>query len=390
MPNCSSSGSTSCYGSWQQQHGEPALYCEFGASFSEGTTSEENNTSVVNYSYYVNYTSDSALFYGTTRSEAGTTRVYVDGNLVSSVYVPIEYNYSDGHRDLVSGRGSCTVKHNEDGTKKINCRIDLAGGTDPRGAGFAWDSAYGSNGSMTLTTINRGGKVAVSPNTITIDGENELTITVTDTKSRAHTLDIKVGNYSTKVTLPAGTTTYKWKPTKELIPQIGTGNGGSASVTLTTQITSTVKKTDTATFGVSVSNSTSATISKEQNTITFSFNGQFFKFDNLFEGRVPRVTKLAVAMYQNGSVPLMPFVEVDRITFTKDTWNQMIKGDTIKIDTEEATIFKNSSVEHRLGALGNDYERFVLVPGVNQIQCLNSDWVETPPDFKLKYREVYL
>lgn len=45
-----------------------------------------------------------------------------------------------------------------------------------------------------------------------------------------------------------------------------------------------------------------------------------------------------------------------------------------------------------LGALGNDWEQFVLKPGMNTIMTGYSDWVadEYRPHFKMKYREVYI
>ena len=388
MPSCSSSGSSSCYGSWQQSHGEPALYCEFGASFNEESTSVPNNTSTIRYSYYVRYTDDSALFYGTTRDTAGTTRVYVDGNLVSSVYVPIEYNYSDGHRGLVSGGGTCTVKHNTNGSKTINCKIDLAGGYDPRGVGFAWDSAGGSTGSMRLTDIPRGATIAVSPAVLTIDGNNKLTVTVTDALVRDRELLFKVGNYSTTIKLKNNAKTYTWTPTKDIVNQIGTSANAVAQVTVRVYAGNT-KFESVARFGISVAETASSKIIKNGSRMTFIINGEFFNFDGLFGDKSPLVTKVAVALFQNGSTPTLPFLELDRVVLTKDTWNQLVADDHIKVETEEAKIYKNSSVDHQLGALGNDYETFVLKPGNNKIQCLYSDWA-TSPTFKLKYREVYL
>lgn len=45
-----------------------------------------------------------------------------------------------------------------------------------------------------------------------------------------------------------------------------------------------------------------------------------------------------------------------------------------------------------LGALGNDWETFTLKPGVNQINCQWSDWIQEgyEPEFKMMWREVFL
>ena len=43
-----------------------------------------------------------------------------------------------------------------------------------------------------------------------------------------------------------------------------------------------------------------------------------------------------------------------------------------------------------LGAVGNDWETFMLTPGVNQIGVQYSDWAQTRPKFRVRYREVFL
>ena len=45
-----------------------------------------------------------------------------------------------------------------------------------------------------------------------------------------------------------------------------------------------------------------------------------------------------------------------------------------------------------LGALGNDWEDFYLKKGLNQIGFAFSEWTpsEYAPEFKIKYREVFL
>ena len=43
-----------------------------------------------------------------------------------------------------------------------------------------------------------------------------------------------------------------------------------------------------------------------------------------------------------------------------------------------------------IGALGNDWEDLVLVPGQNKLSTFWSQWQPQAPDVKLKYREVYL
>lgn len=281
-----------------------------------------------------------------------------------------------------------TIEHNSDGTKSFN----ISGGYEFANNGVS--PTYFS-GDVVVPTINRGASITCSPSILTITGESSITFTINDTESREHILDIRVGDYTQRELIPAGTTTFTWTPTKDIIKQIGTGNlVAKATVTTVLRKGSTpadqVIVTKEVNFGVVISDMATAKITMENGKVTFNLNGIFASFDGLFGTRTPLATKVVVMMNQNGTTPLLPYMEVDKVVLSKDTWNQLVNGDVIRIDTAEATIYKNNSVEHRLGALGNDYETFVLVPGQNQIQCLASDWLETEPEFKLKYREVFL
>ena len=280
------------------------------------------------------------------------------------------------------------VEHDAEGKKTIN----FSGGYEFASNGVS--PSYFS-GDAILPTINRGASITCSPSVLTITGESSITFTISDTVSRLHFIDIQVGNYTQREALAEGITTFTWTPTKDIIKQIGTGNlVAKATVTTVLRQGTTpadqVIVTKEVNFGVVISDMATAKITMENGKVTFNLNGIFASFDGLFGTRTPLATKVVVMMNQNGTTPLLPYMEVDKVVLSKDTWNQLVDGDVIRIDTAEATIYKNDSVEHRLGALGNDYETFVLVPGQNQIQCLASDWLETEPEFKLKYREVFL
>lgn len=395
MPSCNSTGISTCYGSWQQQHGEPALYCDFTATFSEGKVDTANNRSYVNYSVYAGYSDSSALFYGTTRSDVGTLRVYVNGSLVASHAVPIEYNYDDGHKGLVSFSGGCWVNHANDGTKTVSCQIKLDGGSDPRGVGFSWEDAYGNNASMTLTSIARGATISCSPELITVDGTKKITFTINNPIQSSMLLTIQVGSYTVTKNWNPGysTATYEWTPSKDILKEIQAATGSSnlvAQATVKTFISPAYEPTNTIKFGISIAEEATSKIIKNGSKITFVINGLFFNYDDLFKGRTPLATKIAVMMHQNGTNNPLPYLEIDRVTVLNNTWNRMTTTDDVKVDTEEAAIYKNGSLEYGLGALGNDYETFTLKPGPNYIQCLYSSWAPLPPDFKLKYREVFL
>ena len=61
------------------------------------------------------------------------------------------------------------------------------------------------------------------------------------------------------------------------------------------------------------------------------------------------------------------------------------EGDVIPEDPED-----QGKREPSLGAVGNDWETFMLTPGVNQIGVQYSDWASTRPKFRVRYREVFL
>lgn len=276
------------------------------------------------------------------------------------------------------------LEHDSSGNKSFT----IKGGYE-----FA-NNGYGPTtfeGTAKLPTINRGiTSFTCSPSILTVTGDSSITFSFSDPVSRTHDLSITVGKYSQNVSLPAGTTSYTWTPSKDIIEKIGDASNPVAKAVITTTISGSTKSTKEVKFGLIISDMVSAKISMENGHVTFNMNGIFASFDGLFNDREPIATKIAVQLNQKGSIPLLPFMEIDKVVVSKDTWNQLTEGDVIKVDTEEAKLYKNNSIDYRLGALGNDYETFVLVPGQNQIQCLTSDWVEEEPEFKLKYREVFL
>jgi hypothetical protein len=74
--------------------------------------------------------------------------------------------------------------------------------------------------------------------------------------------------------------------------------------------------------------------------------------------------------------------------------NTFMPGQVLTVDTQNATVYLDdgsANVENAtIGALGNDWEDFYLVPGTNTIACDYSDFTTTAPTFQLKYRERFL
>ena len=76
----------------------------------------------------------------------------------------------------------------------------------------------------------------------------------------------------------------------------------------------------------------------------------------------------------------------------RDIPNKFSADDVVEADCKNAEILLNGTPAPSLGALGNDWEDFYLTPGLNQIGIAYSEWVsaECAPQFKVKYREVFL
>ena len=73
-----------------------------------------------------------------------------------------------------------------------------------------------------------------------------------------------------------------------------------------------------------------------------------------------------------------------------DTPNKIGADSEIVADCSDGTIKVDGSLQESLGASGNNWEEFVLVPGPNRIQCVCSSWAEEPPTYTMRYREVFI
>lgn len=109
--------------------------------------------------------------------------------------------------------------------------------------------------------------------------------------------------------------------------------------------------------------------------------------------------KVEIYMLTYGSNPQLEYNGVRKFEFYKaksDKWedlpNTFNSGDVLEADCKNAEIKLNGVLAPQLGALGNDWEQFYLTPGLNQIGFSYSNWVTSgyEPEFKLRYREVYL
>lgn len=138
-----------------------------------------------------------------------------------------------------------------------------------------------------------------------------------------------------------------------------------------------------------------SSIQKFGPTVRFSLAGTVYEFE------VPSVANLeakevSVWFEQNGTDSPVGANVLRTLSFAShsvENWedipNKFRSGDVITADTRDAVIRLNGVTEHGLGALGNDWEDFRLLPGSNSISCMYSDFAESPA-FTLRYRKAYL
>ncbi len=138
-----------------------------------------------------------------------------------------------------------------------------------------------------------------------------------------------------------------------------------------------------------------SSIQKFGATITFNIAGEIYTIEEPSLADV-EVTEVSVYMGARGGYVAMPANFIYGLVFTShsvQTWqdipNKLIAGNRVEVDTKSGKVNVDGVEIPGLGALGNDWEEFYLKPGENQIRCTYSSWA-TKPNFKMKYREVYL
>jgi len=138
-----------------------------------------------------------------------------------------------------------------------------------------------------------------------------------------------------------------------------------------------------------------SSISKFEDELTFKVGSQTYSFV-VPEIKDIEVTEVSVYFGQwsnqrQMSANVLRSIRFDThsVTTWNDIPNKFQNDEVLAIECEKGEVRVNEVVQHGLGALGNDWEKFFLTPGVNQIQCLNSEWANRP-NFNLSYRKVWL
>lgn len=151
-------------------------------------------------------------------------------------------------------------------------------------------------------------------------------------------------------------------------------------------------------LGTKEANIEPSIIIKQDNKITFSIAGHKLTFKNDAMKDI-KVTKVTFAFDQYSSLPALSYNGLYWAKFVKnncETWkdipNKFSANDVLEADCKNGEIYLNGILSPELGALGNDWEKFYLTPGLNQIGFSYSDWIEKAyaPNIKIRYREVFL
>lgn len=134
------------------------LTCTYSLTVTQGTQSVADNKTTINYSYYVLFDTNGVYFSGTSRPNAGTIKVVINGATVVSKVVPLTNGIQDGTYIIAKTSGSVSVPHNSDGTKTLSYSISMVTGTDQNNYNYVWNASSKSS-SMTLTSIPRGSTI---------------------------------------------------------------------------------------------------------------------------------------------------------------------------------------------------------------------------------------
>lgn len=139
-------------------------------------------------------------------------------------------------------------------------------------------------------------------------------------------------------------------------------------------------------------------VTKTGNLLEFDAGGvqRSFRSDEITD---TAVTRVQFSFMQYGTKDALTHCGLYYVKFVKHncaTWqnvpNKFSAGDELEADCATGEILLNGLQAPDLGALGNDWEEFTLLPGENQIASAYSDWVASSrkPAFQIRYREVFL
>lgn len=142
-------------------------------------------------------------------------------------------------------------------------------------------------------------------------------------------------------------------------------------------------------------------ITKQDQTVTFNFGNKSAtaqldttKADMLANEVVFYFGKNKSQAAMNKNYLNSARMELFSYSYYGNIENVFMPGDVLTVDTQNAEIYldggDSTTPANNIGALGNDWEDFVLVPGANLIKADYSDFTTVKPTAVMKYRKVYL
>ena len=205
-------------------HGTSSKYVT-KLNIKETSTNVSNNTSVVSFTLYTEFSGGSGAW---ARSPNGATGyVIVDGQRYN--FGPITYDFrSTAKKTWYSG--TKTITHNTNGSKTIAANFSINLNSTYGG------SATGSNSSLVLETIPRASSFTLSASSLNMD--SAMTVTIQPASSSfKHTVFMKYGTqtYTTVLDIAAGTTKGSFTPDTATWAKANTTSGsGTAYVIVRT------------------------------------------------------------------------------------------------------------------------------------------------------------
>lgn len=143
-----------------------------------------------------------------------------------------------------------------------------------------------------------------------------------------------------------------------------------------------------------------STMKKIGNKITFTVGGKTYTYaNNTITDLVANEITFHFMQLKSSTTLNTNYItscKLQRLSFNnyEDVANIFMPGDVLTVNTEDAGVYLDNGSATipatYLGALGNDWEDFCLVPGSNTIGVDYSDFTTSPPTFKIKYRERFL
>lgn len=253
-------------------------------------------------------------------------------------------------------------------------------GTAAVTGGHVYASGYGSGSNMHGPTVSKVLSDSSTAKNFTFSWTQKFA--VTNKKQFGSCLLVLWRNNSGTRTRMAAVSLYKTKKDNNcrVIMYIGSSKAGE--------------------FIVACSKVGACSIKKVGSTITFSVAGTTKSYsDSSISDLIVNEVTMFFGKWKSSAVINANYItncKLQRHAYSSkgDIENTFQPGDVLTVKTEDASVYLDSGEAQDpapyLGALGNDWEDFVLTPGNNEIEIDYSDFATTAPEFELRYRERFL